>query len=396
MKVLIAGGGIGGLTAALALQQQGFTVEVLEQAAELREVGAGVQLSPNATRTLHHLGLSQDLKAVACVASGKRIRMWNTGQSWTLFDLGAHAIERYGHPYVTVQRGDLQTLLAKAVQKNQPDSIRLAAKCVGLTQNEQQVQVQLESGETLTADVLIGADGVHSKIRAALFGDDAAVFAGCRAWRGVIPAAELPPHLCTPQAFNWVGPGAHVIHYPLRSGELINFVGIVERDEWQVESWTQQGTVQDCLQDFAGWHDDVQTFIRALKQPFKWALMQREPMRHWSQGRVSLLGDAAHPTLPMLASGAAMAIEDGLVLARCLQADASDIPAALQRFEKTRLERTSRVVRGSTDAAKRFHNPELGSAAGAAAYVDREWSEDKVHARYDWLFSYKADEVSLG
>ncbi len=396
MKVLIAGGGIGGLTAALALQQQGITVEVLEQAPALREVGAGVQLSPNATRTLYCLGLSQALSAVACVASGKRIRMWNTGQSWALFDLGTEAIARYGYPYVTVHRGDLQTLLANAVNQAQPGSIRLATKCVGVTQDEQQVRVRLESGETLTADALIGADGVHSKIRESLFGEDAPVFAGCRAWRGVIPAAELPPHLCGPQAFNWVGPGAHVIHYPLRSGELINFVGIVERDDWQVESWTQQGTVQDCRQDFAGWHEDVQTFISALKQPFKWALMQREPMSHWSQGRVSLLGDAAHPTLPMLASGAAMALEDGLVLARCLRLDASDIPAALQRYEKTRLERTSCVVRGSTDAAKRFHNPELGSAAGAAAYVDREWSEDKVHARYDWLFSYKADEVSLG
>ncbi len=404
MKVIIAGGGIGGLTAALALLHQGIDVQVLEQATELREVGAGVQLSPNATRTLFQLGLKDALLTLACVASGKQVRLWNSGQSWTLFDLGAESIERYGYPYVTMHRMDLQDVLAKAVMKLQPDAIRLGAKCVAVTQDALdvpggQVRVQLADGDTVMGDVLVGADGVHSKIRASLFGDGAAVFSGCRAWRGVIPAHKLPAHLCGSEAFNWVGPGAHVIHYPLRGGELINFVGIVEKDDWQVESWAVQGRVEDCLADFKGWHEDVQTFIHALEVPFKWALMHREPMATWIAGRAVLLGDAAHPTLPLLASGAAMAIEDGFVLARCLSeklsADQHDLPLALQAFESARMERTSRVVRGSSENARRFHNPALAHSAGAADYVAREWSEEKVRARYDWLFSYKVDEVSL-
>jgi len=404
MKVIIAGAGIGGLTAALALLRQGIDVQVLEQATELREVGAGVQLSPNATRTLFKLGLNEALLSLACVASGKQIRLWNSGQSWTLFDLGTESMERYGYPYVTMHRMDLQGVLASAVSKLQPNAVRLGAKCVAVTQDEPdvpggQVRVKLADGEIVTGDVLVGADGVHSKVRASLFGDGPAVFSGCRAWRGVISADKLPAHLCGSQAFNWVGPGAHVIHYPLRGGELINFVGIVEKDDWQVESWAVQGRVEDCLADFEGWHEDVQTFIGALETPFKWALMHREPMTNWIAGRVVLMGDAAHPTLPLLASGAAMAIEDGFVLARCLsekvRGGQDDLAQALQAFESARLERTSRVVRGSSENARRFHNPALASSAGAADYVAREWSEEKVRARYDWLFSYKVDEVSL-
>jgi salicylate hydroxylase len=395
MKVLIAGAGIGGLTAALALIQRGLAVQVLEQAAELREVGAGVQLSPNATRTLYLLGLESSLQQVACVASGKRVRLWNTGQTWKLFDLGAESVARYGYPYITIARSDLQGLLARAVCAAQPDAIRLGAKCASVTQDAEGVTVTLDSGEKVSGDALVGADGVHSKIRASLFGDDAPVFSGCRAWRGVIPAASLPARLRDPMAYNWVGPGAHVIHYPLRGGELVNFVGIVERDDWHVESWTVQGSVADCAADFTGWHDDVQTLIQALHQPFKWALMQREPMRHWCAGRATLLGDAAHPTLPFLASGAAMAIEDGYVLARCLASSGSDIEAALLTYQAARLARTTRVVTGSIEASRRFHNPALANASGAADYVDREWSEDRVRERYDWLFSYRVDEVAL-
>lgn len=395
MRVLIAGGGIGGLTAALALLQRGFSVEVLEQASQLTELGAGVQLGPNATRTLYQLGLEDALKPLACVASGKQIRLWRTGQRWTLFDLGEEAIARYGYPYLTMHRADLHSVLVDAVSRSYPGCIRLGATCSAVSQTADAVEVRLASGETVSGDALIGADGVHSRVRTSLFGDDAPVFSGCRAWRGVIPATALPAHLCGPQAFNWVGPGAHVIHYPLRGGQLINFVGIVERGDWQVESWTAQGTVDECRADFAGWHEDVHTFIDALDAPHKWALMHREPMDSWTLGRATLLGDAAHPTLPMLASGAAMAMEDGFILARCLHARPHDVPGALLRYERARLERTARVVRGSSESARRFHNPALADANGAAAYVDAEWSRDKVHARYDWLFSYQVDEVSL-
>ena len=181
----------------------------------------------------------------------------------------------------------------------------------------------------------------------------------------------------------------------MRKGQLVNFVGILERDDWQEESWTDAGSIEECANDFKGWHADVQTLIHALDTPFKWALMVREPMDRWSQGRVTLLGDACHPTLPMLASGAAMAIEDGYILARALDELDVDIDQRLQRYEAARHERTARVVRGSAENAKRFHNPALKDATGAAQYVEREWNEARVRERYEWLFTYNVDDVKL-
>ncbi|ARP82239.1 monooxygenase [Bordetella genomosp. 8] len=406
-RILIAGAGLGGLTAALALLRRGFNVRVLEQATELRELGAGIQLSANANRALFQLGLGDALGRVASTASGKRIRLWNSGQTWPLFDLGAESIGRYGYPYLTLYRADLHAVLVDAVRALDPRAIELNARVVSARQgvgadgsedvgdDGGKVTVTLADGGTRRGDVLIGADGVHSRIRAGLFGTDDATFSGTLAWRGVIPAARLPAHLREPYAVNWVGPGAHVIHYPLRRGELVNFVGILERDDWQVESWTQKGSVDECLRDFAGWHEDVHTLIRALDQPYKWALMLREPLPVWSQGRITLLGDACHPTLPMLASGAAMAIEDGYILARCLAELPGDPADALAHYESLRKERTTRVVRGSAENARRFHNPALAHAEGAAAYVEREWNEHRVRERYEWLFTYDVDAVQL-
>ncbi len=393
--VLIAGAGLGGLTAALALLQKGFPVTVLEQSRELREVGAGIQLSANPNRVLFKLGLEDALMAAACPAAGKRIRLWNTGQTWPLFDLGGVSVRRYGYPYLTIYRADLHRALIDAVLATDPKALVLGAKVVGGEQTPDGVMAHLADGSTVSGDVLVGADGVHSAVRSRWFGADKPEFSGALAWRGVIPAERLPEHLREPYAVNWVGPGAHVIHYPLRRGELINFVGILERDDWQVESWTESGTVEECARDFRGWHNDVQTLIHALDTPFKWALMLREPLQQWSDGRVTLLGDACHPTLPMLASGAAMAIEDGYVLARCLEAEPENVANALRRYERARVERGSRVVRGSADNARRFHNPELANAAGAAAYVEREWNEERVRERYEWLFTYEADTVPI-
>ncbi|MGV3654958.1 MAG: FAD-dependent monooxygenase, partial [Noviherbaspirillum sp.] len=306
MRVLIAGAGIGGLTAALALQKRGYQVTVCEQAAELREVGAGLQLSPNALRALYQLGLEAPLRALASEPDGKEIRLWNSGQTWKLFDLGATSVAKYGYPYYMMYRPDLHQVLADAVRAIDPAAIMLGAQCAGYEQDGEGVKLKLADGRVLEGDILVGADGVHSKIRAQLIGPGKPVFSGCRAWRGVIPMDHLPHHLRRRVGTNWVGPGAHVIHYPLHNGELMNFVGIVERDDWQVESWTQQGTHEECHADFAGWHEDVHELIRHIGVPFKWALMARDPLQRWSEGRVTLLGDACHPTLPFLAQGAVM------------------------------------------------------------------------------------------
>jgi salicylate hydroxylase len=390
--VLIAGGGIGGLAAALALLKRGIDVDVYEQASELREVGAGVQLSANGIRVLHELGVHEALRALACEASGKEVRLWNSGQTWKLFDLGAVSVERYGFPYYTAYRPDLLAVLADGVQREKPDAIHLNSRCTGFEQSARAVTLRFDGGEA-QGDALIGADGVHSRIRQALFGPDQAQFTGLVAWRGTIPMDRLPGHMRRLIGSNWVGPGRHVVHYPVHRGEYMNFIGVVEGRDWQVESWTARGSREECHADYEGWHDDVHRMIASIETPFIWALVGRAPMERWSAGRVSLLGDACHPTLPFLAQGAAMALEDGYILARALQAAGPDIEQGLARYEGARRERTAKVVHGSAEMARRFHNPALAESAGAQDYVNREWSEERVKSRYEWLFTYDGTDV---
>ena len=395
MRIAIVGAGIGGLTAALALIRQGFEVEVLEQARQLGEVGAGLQISPNGNRVLAALGLGPAIEAIAAEPAGKKVRLWSTGQTWNLFDLGASSRERYGFPYLTLHRADLHRVLVNAVRSLRPSAIRTGVRIDQIEQHADQVVLRSAGAKVATADVLIGADGVHSQVRQALIGEDRPKFSGIIAWRGIIEVSRLPEHLRQPYGYNWVGPGAHVIHYPLRRGELVNFVGAVEQQGWEVESWSTVGSVGECLRDFRGWHDDVQTLIRSLQTPYKWALMVRDTLPRWAYGRVGLLGDACHPTLPFLAQGAVMALEDGLVLARCLAQWKDDPALGLQRYEAARIARTSRIVSGSAANAQRFHNPQLGHAEGAAKYVDEQWGEERVKERYEWLFEYQADTVAL-
>ena len=385
MKIAVVGGGIGGLTAALALLKQGFDVDVYEQAAELREVGAGIQLSANGNRIFSELGVLKDLQKQACEAAGKEVRLWSSGQTWKLFDLGAESIERYGYPYLTVYRPDLITVLADAVRREKRDAIHIDSKC----------NAKLEiNGKPIAADVIVGADGVHSAVRQSLFGKDEARFTGIIAWRGTVPMDKLPSEMRRLVATNWVGPGGHVVHYPVRRGEWMNFVGVKERADWQVESWTTLGSADECANDYKGWNEHIHRMIRGAPQLYKWALVGRPPMERWTQGRVTLLGDACHPMLPFLASGAVMAIEDGFVLARALK-EVSGTDNALLAYEKARKERTKRTVLGSLENAKRFHNPLLADAAGAQTYVDTEWSEERVKQRYEWLFTYDATTVNL-
>ncbi|TFZ03435.1 FAD-dependent monooxygenase [Ramlibacter rhizophilus] len=394
--VAIIGAGIGGLTAALALLRAGVDVDVFEKASSFGDVGAGLQLSPNGTRCLFHLGLESEVMRLAAQPSGKEIRLWSNGRRWTLFDLGKDAVHRYGFPYLMMHRADLHAVLVKAIEDIRPGTIHLQRRYLAHHEHAHGVTLTLEGGAAMSFDALVAADGVHSACRSSLFGGGAVPwFTGCMAWRGLVPLDALPARFAEPVGTNWVGPGAHVVTYPVRAGRLINFVGVVEREDWRTESWTTRGTTEECLQDFAGWHEDVQQLIRGIEQPYKWALLGRDPMDRWSLGRVTLLGDACHPMLPFLAQGAMMAIEDGVVLARCLAASPHEPAAALLRYEQLRSARTARAVRGSAENARRFHDHTLAQEQGAAEYVDREWTPDKVHARYDWLFSYDALSVAV-
>jgi salicylate hydroxylase len=393
VNVLIAGAGLGGLTAALALMRRGHHVRVFEQATELREVGAGVQLSANGTRVLIALDLESPMRQVVCSATEKEIRLGSTGQSWRTFDLGDSSVERFGAPYWMVHRGDFHRVLLDAVREADPKTVRAGNGCVGFDQGTDGVTLHLANGDHVTGDVLVGADGVHSRIRQQIFGQASAHFTGIMAWRGLVPMQRLPPHQRRLVAANWVGVGGHVVTYPLRRGEILNFVGVVERNDWRVESWTEPGSHEECLRDLANWHQDVKTIIRNIDTPYKWALLGREPLDHYTQGRVCVMGDAAHPTLPFLAQGANMALEDAMIIARCL--DAFEPSEALRRYEAARLQRTAAIVRGSSDNTKRFHNAELGNAAGAAAYVEREFRPETVRRRYDWLYEYDALAVEI-
>jgi salicylate hydroxylase len=394
-RMVVSGAGIGGLCAALALIKRGFDVIVCEQASELREVGAGVQLSPNGTRILASLGVLDDLRAVSVEAEAKEIRLWNSGETWPLFDLGAASMTEYGFPYLMVHRGDLQTVLAAAVERAAPGSIRLDAEVVDIRDHDDFASAILGDGSSIDGRLVIGADGIHSRTRSRTLGAGDATFTGCVAWRGVVPSDRLPARLRRAVGTNWVGPGRHVVTYPLRRGELVNFVGVVERGGWETESWTARGSREDCASDFAGWHEDVHALIYNIDVHYRWALMSRSAIEHWSKGNVVLLGDACHPMLPFMAQGAVMAIEDGVLLARCIEAHRDDLSTAVRAYQALRVERANRCVRAADRNREIFHNDRLLDREDATRYVSAQWSEAKIRERYHWLFSYDAVSCPL-
>jgi salicylate hydroxylase len=358
-------------------------------------VGAGIQISPNGTRVLLALGLEQELRAIQVTPLRKEIRHWRTGKTWNWYNLGTASNQRYGSPHVLLHRGDLHGLLVNAVQKLKPNAIHLSRRCIGVAQHDDHVDVRFENGALVRTPFLVGADGIHSKVREQLFGPSRPEFTGCVAWRAVVPMQSLPPGAATMVSTNWLGPRGHVLHYPIRGGELLNFLGIVERDDWQVESWTVEGSRSELANDFPGWHPDVQAIIHNVERPFKWALMVRGPMPKWSKGRITLMGDACHPTLPFMGQGGVMAIEDAYVIAACVDKYFGQPDAAFARYEDIRRERTAAVVRKSHENRKQAFNPALADQDETVVSVAEEWQQSLARERLDWVYTYDATAIPI-
>lgn len=384
-KILIAGAGIGGLTAAACLIKAGHDVQIFEQAPELTEVGAGIQISANAMHVLRDLGFGEAIDATAVRPGAYVFRLHDSGEEVSRFALADEHLRLHKAPYNQLHRADFQQLLAGKVKH----AIRLNARVVGFEENGSAVRARLASGETIEGDLLIGADGVKSAVREQIAGSARPVYSGDAAWRLTIPTSKLPPGFMEQVMSVWMGPGAHVVCYYLRAGALLNFVGLVETDEVSEESWTARFPWEKLKADFAGWHQDIQTVIDLADRDacYRWSLFYRPPISNWSTRRATLLGDSVHPTLPYLAQGAAMAIEDGAVLARAL--DMADVPEALQIYQRNRIGRTTRIVEGSSGNRTLFHLRDQQQLRQAFA------RRDEGAARNAWLYSYNPLTVEL-
>ncbi len=389
-RILVAGAGIGGLTAASCLAKAGHRVEIYEQAPQLAEIGAGIQISANAMHVLRDLGLEQAIVSGGVAPGAYVFRLHDTGEVIQRFSLSEEHKRLHGAPYTQLHRADLHDILAAKARAFDPGIVRLNHRITGFSETDAGVTLRFENGGTAQGDLLIGADGLKSVMARQIVGDIPAQYTGDAAWRLVVPVSKLPPETLEQVMSVFMGPGGHVVCYYLRAGELLNFVGLVETDEVSEESWTVKLPWHKLKEHYQGWHPAIQTIIDTADkdQCYRWSLFFRQPLTNWSSQRATLLGDSAHATLPYLAQGAAMAIEDGAVLTRAL-AMSEAIPDALQLYQRNRMERTARIVNQSNFNRNLFH---LRSQAEIrAAFAKRDEGND----RNGWLYSYNPLTVEL-
>jgi salicylate hydroxylase len=345
--IAIAGAGIGGLAAAIALRRAGHEVLVLEQAKQFARVGADINLTPNAVRALDGLGVGEAARVTAARPTHRISRSYDSGEETSRLEMGDTAEQRYGAPQLTIHRADLLAALAEAFP---PQQVRLGCKLEAVEADDRGVTLRLADGEVLRAGALVGADGIHSAVRNALFGAEHPRFTGIVAYRAVVPADRLAglPNL---GAFTkWWGPNpsSQIVTFPLNRGRDIFIFATTPQDSWQLESWTAPGSVEELRAQYTNYHPEARALLDACDTVLKTALYERDPMPAWSRGRVTLLGDAAHPMLPFMAQGAGMAIEDAVVLGRCLEGvPMAQLPQAFERYEAARIERTARIQLGS-------------------------------------------------
>ncbi len=395
LRVAVVGGGIGGVAAALFLQRAGVQATVYEQADELRETGAGIVVPPNMVRLLDELGLLPALERVAVrLQAAWEFRRWQDGRVLFSQPMGDACVALYGAHCFVAHRADLLALLQAALA---PGQLRLDHRLTAFRAHGDTVELIFERRQlgpaSAQADVLIGADGIHSLVQKHLAPAAEARFSGLCAFRCLVPAAQAPALALRPVQSLWLGPGRHLVHYPISSGKLVNIVAIVPAGDWRSESWTAEGRVDDMLLAFAGWDPRVQQLLAAATDTRRWALLDRSPLRRWTDGRIALLGDAAHAMLPFFAQGAAQALEDAAVLADCLHGvTAAAVPAALQHYQDRRLPRASEVQLMSRGREIRNHLPD-GPEQQAR---DAAFAQGDPLRQSAWLYGHDVRAASTG
>jgi salicylate hydroxylase len=350
-RIVIIGGGIGGLAAALALERRGAETIVCEQAPRLSEIGAGLNLTPNAIKALRALGVEDQVNAIASGSDFLNIRSWKSGRFISRTRRGDFR-EKFGAPNLSVHRADLLNVLSGALKTT---DVRTGLRAVSVEGRANNAVARFADGSEIEADIVVGADGIHSAVRESLFGADAPRFTGCICWRGMAEAAAIPRDINITDGALWMGPHGHVVHYPVRRGELLNIVAHFDSDAWTEESWTRECDVAEVMTTYARWNSQLTRIFPCSTRWYKWALYDRDPLETWSVGRATLLGDSAHAMLPYLGQGAAQAIEDACVLAAAVAKHAGDLDAALSAYERIRAPRARAAVFGSRARAKENH-----------------------------------------
>lgn len=388
MKIIIVGGGIGGLTTALCCARFGHDVTVLESATSFEPVGAGIQLPPNAMRVFSKLSLSKHLRRLAFEPKAIETRMGMSGRR--IFRVAIDNSDP-NVPYLHIHRADYISVLYEALKNLPPVHIRFNAKAVDYVNSDMGVIVTLSDGEKISSDLLVGADGIKSIIRTQMHGAIAADFTGHVAWRCTVPLKSLK-HLPPPTACAWLGRGMHAVTYRIEGGKRVNFVGVIEQEDWLEESWNRKGDKADVLSHFKGWHPCITEILQSCdeRKLYKWALYDRSPLQTWSQGAVTLLGDAAHPMLPFLAQGAAMAVEDAWCLAQLISEDGATLMNALQSYEHHRKARTIKVQKASTRNGDIFHKSSRSAQlmTYGPMWVAGKLTPSLIKSRLNWLYDY--------